>query len=67
MPDNRKLSALGIDPATLTDEQQGVIDALSPEEVNVLSSIKHRLDTVGGDVQGHSDDGGGEAIGGLIW
>jgi hypothetical protein len=56
MSDNSKLSALGIDPARLTEEQRGVLSSLSDEEINVLANVKHQMDTADGDVQGHSGD-----------
>jgi hypothetical protein len=59
-----RLSALGIDTERLSDEQRGVLDTLSAEELAVLSNVKERLETAGGDVQGHSDDG---VIGGVIF
>ena len=49
-----KLAELGIDSEHLTDEQRTVLNSLSAEEINVLASVKQRLETVGGDVQGHS-------------
>jgi len=62
MPESSKLSELGIDPAQLTAEQRGVLNGLSDEEITTLASVRRRLDTAEGDVQGHSND-----VGGLIF
>jgi len=59
MSQSDRLSKLDIDPAQLTNEQRGVLGGLSDEEFNILASVKRRLDTVDGDVQGHSADHGG--------
>jgi hypothetical protein len=58
MSQSDKLSELGIDPATLSPEQRNVLDGLSAEEISTLASVKNRLETAGGDVQGHSTDFG---------
>jgi hypothetical protein len=59
-----RLSALGIDTERLSDEQRGVLTALSAEELAVLANVKERLETADGDVQGHSDS---DVIGGVIF
>jgi hypothetical protein len=53
-----KLSELGVDPARLTTEQRNVLDSLSAEEISTIASVKRRLETAEGDVQGHSVDVG---------
>ncbi|BCB76296.1 hypothetical protein GCM10022251_25000 [Phytohabitans flavus] len=54
MSQTSRLAALGLDLSTATEEQRTVIDGLSTEEVDVLSSIKQRVDAAaGGDVEGH--------------
>jgi hypothetical protein len=67
MSEIAKLQALGIDTERLSAEQQSVLTALSPEELNVLGDVKRRLETAGGDVQAHSDDGIGDGPGVIIF
>lgn len=40
-------------------EQQAVLGSLSPAEVDVLVSVKNRIDASGGDVQAHISKEGG--------
>jgi len=58
MSQSDKLSELGIDPAVLSAEQRSVLNGLSDEEISTLTSVKRRLETAEGDVQGHSNDVG---------
>jgi hypothetical protein len=51
-----KLSEIGIETDSLSSEQRAVLTSLSSEELDVLASVKRRLDTVDGDVQGHSGE-----------
>lgn len=43
----------------LTEEQRRVLTGLAPEELAVLLDIKSRLDTVGPEVEAHSEFAGG--------
>ncbi|HZN16631.1 MAG TPA: aroma-sacti cluster domain-containing protein [Micromonosporaceae bacterium] len=57
-----RLAQLGMDLQYATEEQAAVIESLSDEELDLLLKIKRRLDDAGGDVEGHSMEGGG-----VVW
>jgi hypothetical protein len=63
MSDITRLAQLGIDAEHLSDAQRGVLATLSSAEVDVLASVKRRLDAAE-DVEGHDDSG---SQGGLWW
>ena len=54
-----RLTEAGFAVGALTEEQLGVLAALTPEELDLLVEIKGRLDEVGPEVQAHSDIAGG--------
>ncbi|MET9913373.1 aroma-sacti cluster domain-containing protein [Streptomyces sp. NPDC006476] len=54
-----RLHRAGFAIDALTEEQQEVLGALTPQELAVLVDIKGRLDEVGPEVQAHSEIAGG--------
>lgn len=42
----------------ITDEQRNVLATLSPDEVDVLTSVKQRLDAAGPEVAAHATEYG---------
>lgn len=54
-----RLRAAGFSIDALTEEQVEVLSALSPHELEVLEDIKGRLDAVQPEVQAHSEIAGG--------
>jgi hypothetical protein len=57
-----KLTQLGIDATSVSDEQRAALGELSAEEVAVLASVKQRFDDAGGDVEGHITDDKGSVF-----
>lgn len=55
----RRLEEAGFALDALTEEQQEVLEALSPQELSLLLDIKSRLDEVGPEVQAHAEIAGG--------
>ncbi|WP_354642998.1 aroma-sacti cluster domain-containing protein [Kitasatospora camelliae] len=55
----RSLEAAGFAVHAFTEEQQEVLQALTPHELAVLVDIKGRLDEVGPEVQAHGEIAGG--------
>lgn len=53
------LEAHGFPVAHLTDEERGVLGALTPDELSLLLDIKTRLDEAGPEVRAHSEIAGG--------
>ena len=54
-----RLRAAGFAVDALTEEQLEVLSALSPHELDVLEDIKGRLDTVEPEVRAHGEIAGG--------
>ena len=54
-----RLHAAGFAVDALTEDQQEVLRALTPHELDLLLDIKGRLDEVGPEVQAHSEIAGG--------
>lgn len=54
-----RLETAGFALDALNDEQRGVLNALTPQELTVLIDLKGQLDRVGPEVQAHSDIAGG--------
>jgi hypothetical protein len=54
-----RLHEAGFAVGALTREQQEVLMALTPHELDLLVDIKGRLDEVGPEVQAHSEIAGG--------
>ncbi|HTJ67821.1 MAG TPA: aroma-sacti cluster domain-containing protein [Actinospica sp.] len=54
-----RLRAAGFPVDALTTEQINVLSALTPHELSVLEDIKHRLDEVEPEVRAHGDVAGG--------
>jgi len=55
----QRLRAAGFAVDALTEEQLEVLSALSPHELDVLEDIKGRLDAVEPDVRAHTEIAGG--------
>jgi len=53
-----RLSAAGVDPQLLSDDQRSVLATLSTEEIDTLVKIKHRFDGAEGDLEAHSETDG---------
>ncbi|WP_328946159.1 hypothetical protein OG259_36640 [Streptomyces sp. NBC_00250] len=53
------LAAAGFDVDALSEEQQEVVRALTPEELALLVDIRGRLDAAAPEVQAHADVAGG--------
>ncbi|MFF3837661.1 aroma-sacti cluster domain-containing protein [Streptomyces sp. NPDC001930] len=58
-PTLEALAAAGFDVDALSDEQQEVVMALTPEELALLVDIRGRLDAAAPEVQAHADVAGG--------
>ncbi|WP_406055548.1 hypothetical protein OG462_07100 [Streptomyces sp. NBC_01077] len=58
-PSLEALAAAGFDVDALSDEQQEVVRALTPEELALLVDIRGRLDAAAPEVQAHADVAGG--------
>ncbi|GJF32094.1 hypothetical protein KNE206_47940 [Kitasatospora sp. NE20-6] len=55
----RRLEEAGFALDAFTEEQQEVLEELSPQELSLLLDIKNRLDEVGPEVQAHAEIAGG--------
>ncbi|MFI7702069.1 aroma-sacti cluster domain-containing protein [Nonomuraea sp. NPDC049480] len=53
-----QLEAAGFDVTNATDEQRAVLEALTDEELQVLVSVRDRLEEAA-DVEGHAYPSGG--------
>lgn len=53
-----QLEAAGFDVTNATDEQRAVLEALTDEELQVLVSVRDRLEETA-DVEGHAYPSGG--------
>ena len=62
MDSRPRLELLGFTPHHLSEEQISIIESLSDDEIELLVRIKYKLDSVAGDVEGHSLEAGG-----LVW
>ncbi|WP_306330357.1 aroma-sacti cluster domain-containing protein [Streptomyces venezuelae] len=58
-PTLEALAAAGFDVDALSEEQQEVVRALTPEELALLVDIRGRLDAAAPEVQAHADVAGG--------
>ncbi|RSO03097.1 hypothetical protein DMH26_12635 [Streptomyces sp. WAC 05379] len=56
------LASSGISLDGIPDEQKAVLAGLSDSEIEILASVKSRLDTATPDVQAHED-----VHGGIFW
>ncbi|MFF4653557.1 aroma-sacti cluster domain-containing protein [Streptomyces sp. NPDC001380] len=54
-----RLQEAGFVLDAFTEEQQEVLEGLSPQELSLLLDIKNRLDEVGPEVQAHAEIAGG--------
>ncbi|MFE5594430.1 MFS transporter [Streptomyces sp. NPDC056549] len=59
-----KLAEAGFSLTDATDAQQAVLKSLTEDEVNVLLSVKSRVEAAGSDVEGHSLS---DPSGGYLW
>ncbi|WP_435971598.1 aroma-sacti cluster domain-containing protein [Streptomyces sp. Qhu_M48] len=58
-PTLEALAAAGFDVDALSEEQQAVVRALTPDELALLVDIRGRLDAAAPEVQAHADVAGG--------
>lgn len=59
-----KLAEAGFSLTDANDAQQAVLKSLTEDEVNVLLSVKSRIEAAGSDVEGHSLS---DPSGGYLW
>ncbi|MEU9448706.1 aroma-sacti cluster domain-containing protein [Streptomyces sp. NPDC048277] len=61
-----RLTEAGFSLTDATDAQQAVLKSLTEDEVNVLLSVKSRVEAAGSDVEGHSSVVS-DPSGGYLW
>ncbi|MGH3274909.1 MAG: aroma-sacti cluster domain-containing protein [Streptosporangiaceae bacterium] len=58
-----RFAKAGIDLDIISAKQRAVLESLTPAEADMLITVKQRIDTVDGDVEGHAAAGDG----GIFW